>query len=121
MLGENSLNAVICFPTEDESLSTGAAHVLGYALGDGHHLVQRIEVSSDEGKTWSRAAFLTESSDLWAWRLWEAEVSVQPWTTHIVARATDTAGNTQPEDTQEIWNFKGYANNAWHRVKVQVT
>ncbi len=121
MLGENSLNTVICYPTEDETLSTGTANVLGYALGDGHHLVERIEVSSDEGKTWSRATFLTDSADLWAWRLWQAEVGVQPWTTHIIARATDTDGNTQPEDTQEIWNFKGYANNAWHRVKIQVT
>lgn len=121
MLGENSLNTVICYPTEDETLSTGTANVLGYALGDGHHLVERIEVSSDEGKTWSRATFLTDSADLWAWRLWQAEVAVQPWTTHITARATDTDGNTQPEDTQEIWNFKGYANNAWHRVKIQVT
>ncbi|MBA3874189.1 MAG: molybdopterin-dependent oxidoreductase [Anaerolineae bacterium] len=121
MLGENSLNAVICYPTEDEILATGTANVLGYTLGDGHHLVERIEVSSDEGKTWSRAKFLSDTNDLWAWRLWEAEVEVQPGTTHILARATDTAGNTQPEDMQEIWNFKGYANNAWHRVKVQVT
>lgn len=121
MLGENSLNTVICFPADDELLAIGKASVLGYAIGDGHHLVERVEVSSDSGGTWSQAAFLTESSDLWAWRLWQAEITVHPLTTHIIARATDSAGNTQPEDTQEIWNFKGYANNAWHKVKVQVT
>jgi sulfite oxidase len=121
MLGENSLNTVICFPTADEEVSVGNVSVLGYAIGDGRHLISRVEVSSDEGNTWSRAIFLTESDDLWAWRLWEAQVPVQPLTSHIIARASDTAGNTQPEDTQEIWNFKGYANNAWHRVKVQVT
>jgi len=121
MLGENSLNTVICYPTEHEAMMTGTASVLGYAIGDGHHLVEHIEVSCDDGETWSRATFLTESTNLWVWRLWQAEVLVQPWTTHIMARATDTAGNIQPEDTQEIWNFKGYANNAWHRVKVDVT
>ncbi len=121
MLGENSLNAVICFPADDEGVPMGTISVMGYALGDGHHLVERVEVSSDDGKTWSRADFLTDNNDLWAWKLWEAQVEITPLTTTIIARATDTAGNSQPEDTQEIWNFKGYANNAWHKVSVQVT
>ncbi len=121
MLGENSLNAVICFPTIGEKVPIGSVSVMGYALGDGHYLVERVEISSDNGKTWAMASFLSENNDLWAWRLWEAKVDVQTWTTEIIARATDTAGNSQPRDTQEIWNFKGYANNAWHRVPIEVT
>jgi hypothetical protein len=27
---------------------------------------------------------------------------------------------TQPEDPAHLWNFKGYMNNAWHRVRVWV-
>ena len=35
----------------------------------------------------------------------------------IVARAWDSAANTQPEDVRTLWNFKGYMNNAWARVR----
>jgi len=38
----------------------------------------------------------------------------------LVVRAMDTAANTQPSETMQVWNFKGYANNAWHRVEVEV-
>ena len=38
----------------------------------------------------------------------------------ISVRAWDAAANTQPEDAGKIWNFKGYMNNAWHRVRVRV-
>ena len=36
----------------------------------------------------------------------------------VVVRALDSAADTQPESAGSIWNFKGYANNAWHRVSV---
>jgi len=36
------------------------------------------------------------------------------------ARAKDLAGHTMPVSVAEAWNVKGYANNAWHRVPVQV-
>ena len=35
------------------------------------------------------------------------------------ARATDSAGDAQPETVEEVWNFLGYANTAWHRVNVR--
>ena len=36
----------------------------------------------------------------------------------ICCRAFDSAAQTQPSDPAQVWNFKGYANNAWHRVRV---
>jgi sulfite oxidase len=36
-----------------------------------------------------------------------------------VARAYDTAANAQPERLESVWNFKGYMNNAWHRVPIR--
>lgn len=119
MLAENSLNAVICYPSAGDELPVGQLSVLGYAVGDGHSTVERVEVSTDDGFRWTKATFLTGSADVWTWRLWEAMVNITPNTTRIMARATDTAGNSQPRDTQEIWNFKGYSNNAWHRVSVR--
>jgi hypothetical protein len=36
----------------------------------------------------------------------------------IIVRAWDAAGKTQPGDARSLWNFNGYANNAWHQVQV---
>ncbi|MGH2628723.1 MAG: hypothetical protein ACRDHY_18960 [Anaerolineales bacterium] len=36
----------------------------------------------------------------------------------MAVRAWDEAGQTQPEDPATIWNFKGYANNARHRITI---
>ncbi len=38
----------------------------------------------------------------------------------MVVRAFDTAGYTQPMHLADVWNFKGYVNNACHRVKISV-
>ena len=46
------------------------------------------------------------------------ELAAGPCT--LVARATDSAGETQPATVRETWNVKGYNNNARHRVSVQV-
>ena len=52
--------------------------------------------------------------------LWEATLELSPGRYRIVARALDSAADTQPADPGGIWNFKGYVNNAWHRVEVNV-
>jgi sulfite oxidase len=38
----------------------------------------------------------------------------------LAARAWDSSANTQPEAPGPLWNFKGYMNNAWHRVRISV-
>jgi len=43
---------------------------------------------------------------------------VAPGDGEVVARAWDAAGHTQPPDPAALWNFKGYMNNAWSRVRL---
>ncbi len=50
----------------------------------------------------------------YAFTPWELEVDLVPGEHTAAARATDSAGNTQPE--RPLWNARGYANNAVHRV-----
>ena len=76
----------------------------------------RVEVSADEGATWTQAEFAGPDPGPWAWRFWRAELPASPTT--LCARAWDTAANTQPERAEGLWNFKGYANNAWPRWPV---
>lgn len=117
MLGEMSVNSVICQPTDQETVAAGAVWIKGYAITGGERSVQRVDVSLDGGESW-KTANLLEGREPWAWRFWEASVDLEPGQYEIVARAWDAAANTQPELSEQIWNFKGYMNNSWHRIKV---
>ena len=56
-----------------------------------------------------------------AWQRWRAELEFpQSGYYEIWARATDSAGRSQPM-VLPGWNPKGYLNNACHRIAVQVT
>jgi sulfite oxidase len=88
-------------------------------LTGGGRKIARVDVSTDHGGTWL-AAQLTHGDQPWTWTFWEARVNLESGPQVIIARAFDAAANTRPEDARHIWNFKGYMNNAWHRIQVQV-
>lgn len=117
MLGELPVNSVICSPGDGESLPAGRVRVAGWAMAGGGRRVERVEVSADGGRSWTVAGTRDERGD-WAWRLWEAELELPPGDGEIVCRAWDSAAQTQPEHPSQVWNFKGYANNSWHRVRI---
>jgi sulfite oxidase len=83
----------------------------------GERSIERVDLSTDGGESWVTADLL-EGKGPWAWRLWEASVDLSPGSHEIVVRAWDSAANTQPELAEQVWNFKGYMDNSWHRVKV---
>jgi sulfite oxidase len=118
MLGEISVNAVICKPSDGETVSSGSTLIQGYAIAGGGRRVERVDLSTDEGRTWTGADLLEDEDEPWAWRLWEANLELDPGRHQVVVRALDSAADTQPEDAGSIWNFKGYVNNAWHKVRV---
>ena len=101
--------------------------VEGYAYVGGGHGIDHVEISEDDGANWTRAELLPlptggpqaadEEGGRWSWRFWRAELpAAELAPVQIVVRARDTAGNVQPENAAPLWNFKGYANNAWHRL-----
>ncbi len=118
MLGELALNSIVTSPAEGASLPAGALRVEGIALAGGGREVMRVEVSADGGATWHEAT-IDPSAERWAWRFWSAELELKPGPHEIAARAWDSAAHTQPSDVAHVWNFKGYMNNAWHRVRVE--
>ena len=117
MLGESPINSVILAPKEGERVPAGPVKVRGWALAGGDREAARVDVSGDGGRTWSVADFVA-GSGAFVWRLWQASLELDPGDHEIVCRAWDTAAQTQPEHPAHVWNFKGYANNAWHRVRV---
>jgi sulfite oxidase len=111
------LNCDILVPVDDAEIPAGALTIHGYALaGDGRG-IRRVDVSNDEGRTW-RQADLEAATSHWAWVLWSITVEAQPGPISLIARAWDDTGVTQPESPASLWNPRGYANNAWARVKV---
>lgn len=125
MLGELPVQSVITRPGPDQDLTTGPTRIRGYALTGGNRTIERVDVSTDGGRSWTTAGLgvgaAAESTPRpGTWHLWEAEVNLPAGEHELVVRAWDSSANTQPEDVGPIWNFKGYISNAWHRVRVRV-
>jgi sulfite oxidase len=116
-LGLVAVNSDVLAPEDGASVAAGPVEVRGYAFAGGHREVERVDVSIDGGASWRQAA-LGQDLGVWAWRLWRTEVELEPGEHEIVVRAWDSAAGTQPEDPAGSWNPKGYANNAWGRVRV---
>lgn len=117
MLSEQSLTSVICQPAAGARLPAGRVQISGYAYAGGGRSIARVELSTDGGASWAATELLGPGSR-WEWRRWRAEAELPPGPHELVVRAWDSAANRQPADLREIWNFKGYMNNAWHRVAV---
>ena len=110
-------NSVICDPTAQARLKTGAVTVSGYALPPGRPgaTIAQVEVSPDGGGSWLPAKIVSPVREN-CWVLWSVDVPVKSGTGQFVVRATDSQGRRQPETVD--WNQKGYLFNAWHKVPV---
>jgi sulfite oxidase len=114
-----SVNVAICQPPAQTKLNPRRLSLSGYALpsGDGSTM-DRVEVSADGGRTWTRARLEGENRP-YTWQLWSAELELRPGKYDLVARATDSSGKSTPE--RGAWNLKGYLYNGWHHVPVEIT
>ena len=119
MLGEQAVNAIVTSPQTGDAVRAGEVRFAGIALAGGGRRVERVELSADGGRTWIRAE-LGDEEETWSWRFWEARLALAPGEHEIAVRAWDSASQTQPPAVEQVWNFKGYMNNAWARVAVSV-
>jgi len=105
--------------TDGKSVAAGTVQIHGVAFG-GMHAVSKVEVSADGGKTWSAARLIGPDLGRFAWRQFALTVRLPAGSHTLVSRATDAAGNVQPE--QRLENAGGYNNSSWadHAVKVVV-
>jgi len=105
------------FATRERLVEAGSRTLSGRAWS-GLGPIERVEVSVDGGATWDEARLGPQPSP-WAWRAWEWRWEAgEPGAHELCCRATDRAGNTQPQ--RGSWNLGGYANNAVQRVPVVV-
>lgn len=115
---ESPINSVIAVPKSGDTVllsSEGTVDVRGYALPQGDQgPVTKVEVSTDNGKTWADAEILDCAKDQskWSWVLWKARVLLKEGKgASIHSRATDRGGNTQHPGPQ--WNLRGIGYNGF--------
>ena len=111
-----NVRALIVTPEPGARLPRGETAIGGVAWA-GAASIARVDVSVNDGP-WQEARMIgAPRSDAWQW--WELLASLDDAGPLVIrARATDTAGRTQPEQAE--WNRLGYGNNSIHAVAAQV-
>ena len=114
------LKSIITQPAGGEKIPAGKVTLLGAAYS-GEATVERVDVSTDNGKRWNAATFIGPHEPF-AWRQWQFIWEAQKKGSYtLLARAVDSAGNQQPMNA--TWNVLGYGNNGVreHAVMVHIT
>lgn len=126
-MGEMPVTSYICRVHRGHPGGADPMVVEGYAYVGAGHEIHRVEVSEDDGENWTQAELLPippdgpqaadEEGGRWSWRFWRAELpAAERAPVQLTVRAWDTGANTQPAHPADVWNFKGYGNNAAHSL-----
>jgi sulfane dehydrogenase subunit SoxC len=105
------------FPERNRFVDAGPQTLVGRAWS-GHGHVARVQVSVDGARTWIDAELGPQPESSASWRGWSFLWDARPGEHVLAVRATDAAGNVQPDDPR--WNYGGFMNNAVQRVPVHV-
>src|SRR4029077_17311869 len=118
-LTEIQVKAEIARPAEGETVPANSSVRVYGAAWTSDAEIKKVELSTDEGATWTEAKLLGKSEQN-AWRLWEFnwQTPAAPGKQTLIARATDSLGRTQP--TQHDSDRGTYMINHLLPVEVQV-
>jgi DMSO/TMAO reductase YedYZ molybdopterin-dependent catalytic subunit len=109
------VRALIVKPAPGQEVRCGDVAIRGVAWS-GTGTIVRVEIDAGDG--WIEA-HLCGKANRHCWQRWELISKFEtPMPVTLRARATDSAGCTQPARTQ--WNRLGYGNNAIHQVQIRV-
>ena len=111
-----NVRALITAPEPGMSIPRGETAIRGVAWS-GAGNIAKVDVSLNGG-SWQHTRMIGEPRQ-GAWQWWELLTSLDEVGPLVVrARATDTAGRTQPDHAE--WNRLGYGNNSVHVVETHV-
>ena len=102
------------------SLPPGRHQLFGVAFS-GERGIDHVDVSLDGGGNWQRASLYGPDLGPNAWRTFSLEANLAEGTYLLVSKATDIAGESQPEHFPA--NHRGYGHNGWrdHGLAVEVS
>ena len=112
-----SVHSIFVKPTPSEKPRVGQTYDLEGVANDGGSGIRKVEISADDGKTWSDAS-LGPDLGKYSWRRWHA-----PWTPpatgsyRLLVRATSNDGQQQAASQ---WNRSGYQRDTIEHVDVTV-
>ena len=94
----------------------------GYAYSGGGRKIIRVDISTDDGRTWDQAEMeidpVNNGVSDWSWKRWRYTVPEKKMLgATVVVKAIDGAYNGQPEQHEPTYNLRGNLTAAWHRVK----
>lgn len=95
-------------------LKSGATTLKGIAF-DGGKGIKEVAVSTDGGKAWMQAK-LGKDLGKYSFREWKLPVKLAAGSHELQVRATNNAGDTQPNEPK--WNPAGYMRNVVETVRV---
>ena len=101
-------------------LIRGEHQLFGVAFS-GERGINHVDVSLDGGASWQRASLYGPDLGPNAWRTFSVEADLAEGDYVLVSKATDTAGDSQPEYFPA--NHRGYGHNGWrdHGLAVEVS
>jgi DMSO/TMAO reductase YedYZ molybdopterin-dependent catalytic subunit len=112
-----AVKSLITSHQDGAMVPAGPTRITGFAWA-GDVEVRRVDVSTDNGRTWSEARLGSDRAQ-YAWRgfehTWRA---AEPGSYVILSRATDARGRVQPVVPE--WNPAGYLWNAIDQVRLNV-
>jgi DMSO/TMAO reductase YedYZ molybdopterin-dependent catalytic subunit len=115
---EMVVNSLITSLTEGQRFAAGAPVAVRGIAWDGGYGIRRVDVSTDEGRTWERAE-LGADSGRFSFRPWQfTYMPHAKGRVNVMARASNAQGATQTEEL--IFNAAGYHNNVIQKVGIEI-
>ncbi|KAK4694875.1 sulfite oxidase, partial [Lecanoromycetidae sp. Uapishka_2] len=113
-LDEKNRKFLQVYGLEEDSVA-----VEGYAFSGGGRRIVRVDVSADDGRSWHQAELLPNDAagkKAWAWQQWRWVLPKSQAGPCFVVKAVDEAYNTQPNEYESNYNFRGNLTSSWHRL-----
>jgi DMSO/TMAO reductase YedYZ molybdopterin-dependent catalytic subunit/mono/diheme cytochrome c family protein len=102
---------------DDKPVLPGRHYIYGVAFS-GERGIEKVEVSADHGRSWEPAELVGPDLGPNAWRTFKHQVDLSLGKTRYVSRATDLAGDSQPQKRKE--NHRGYGNTSWEDAGLEI-
>lgn len=112
-----SVHSIFVKPSPNEQLQAGQEYSLQGVANDGGSGIRKVEVSMDDGMTWSDARL---GADLgkYSWRRWRAQwTPASEGSYRLQVRATSNDGQQQ---VTSMWNRSGYQRDVIEHMDVVV-
>ena len=113
-IGKMPVRSFLITPDGSAKVPAGMPLMMRGIAFSGFGRVEKVEVSTDDGKSW-QAARLGEDLGAYSFRAWDYQwTPPRPGIYQLAVRATDQPGNTQPDEG--VWNAGGYL---WNKIERQ--